>query len=88
MDSDRNTDPNPDPDHGLDTDDVEKITHLLVGLVCITALVYFMFIELMNPELALSDRSFWVLVILSGSALALKDLQYLRQTGPGSGPGG
>jgi hypothetical protein len=57
-------------------DNIEKIAQLTVGVLAVIALIYFSYIELLNPDLAISDRSFWMLVLLAGSALALKELQY------------
>lgn len=70
------------------TDDLERIGRLIVGIGCIAALIYFLWIELMHPELALSDRAFWVLVAIAASALALKDLQYIKLGGGKDGGGG
>jgi hypothetical protein len=71
-----------------DIDDVQKLVQLVLGLLAAIALIYFIYIETLNPDLVISDRSFWVLVVLAASALGLTELIEFVGVRSGGGDGG
>jgi hypothetical protein len=66
----------------VNLDNIEKLAQIVIGILAAIALIYFSYIELMNPDLTVSPRTFWVLVVLAGSGLALKELQALSDRSP------
>lgn len=60
-------------------DTAERLAQLIVGAVCIFALIASGVMEGLYPGFALSDRVFWVLFVIGASALGLeKALDMLR----------
>jgi hypothetical protein len=67
-------------------DDIQKLVQLVLGLLAAIALIYFIYIETLNPDLVITDRSFWVLVVLAASALGLTELlEFVGMRGGGGG---
>lgn len=54
----------------------EQFAQLLIGVLCACALLYFSYIELLNPDLVVSDRLFWTLVSLIVASVGLREFQY------------
>ena len=54
----------------------EQFAQLLIGILCACALLYFSYIELLNPDLVVSDRLFWTLVSLIVASVGLREFQY------------
>lgn len=69
----------------IDGDALEKLTQLAIGVLCVGALIYFGYLEVVGGGDPLSDRMFYLLVALAITSLGLRELQYLigRRPPPG-----
>lgn len=71
---------------GLSGEDAEQLTQLLIGILCTCGLLYFSYIELINPSITVSDRLFTTLVALIVASVGLREFQYrFRGKSPPSG---
>lgn len=72
----------------MNSDDLEQLTQLLIGILCTCGLLYFSYIELINPSITVSDRLFTTLVALIVASVGLREFQYrFRSREPPSGGG-
>lgn len=73
---------------GISSEDAEQLTQLLIGILCTCGLLYFSYIELINPSITVSDRLFTTLVALIVASVGLREFQYrFRGRDPPSGDG-
>lgn len=71
---------------GISSKDAEQLTQLLIGILCTCGLLYFSYIELINPTITVSDRLFTTLVALIVASVGLREFQYrFRGQDPPSG---
>lgn len=74
---------------GISSEDAEQLTQLLIGILCTCGLLYFSYIELINPSITVSDRLFTTLVALIVASVGLREFQYrFRGQNPPSGDSG
>lgn len=57
-------------------ENAEQFTQLLIGVLCTFGLLYFSYIELINPNIVMSDRLFATLVSLIVASVGLREIQY------------